>query len=350
MNDRLMKQVLAKLCGMSTIIIMLAVLIFFAVVNGMNGINFLASENLSVIVNQASFLVIVGIGQAIVILTGGINLSMGAVMAFSSVLCGGMLLKESNIFIGVPIVLVLLTGAATGLLNGVMITKLNLPPFIATFAMMYTCRGLAWVYLRNRVLYPLNESFRQIAMGRLFKIGGFTVTVPMLIAFLALLLFFWILRFTNFGRKVYFTGANPVAAKFSGIQTDRLLIIVYIISSMLAAFAGMMYVARLNACEPGLATKTHFEAITVSLIGGFAMSGGYGNIWGVAGGAVVVYTIQAGMNSLQMPSELQTLVNGFLIIMAVFMNQGLINRKMQLENDLSEELTEQKRRKRESES
>lgn len=90
MNDRLMKQVLAKLCGMSTIIIMLAVLIFFAVVNGMNGINFLASENLSVIVNQASFLVIVGIGQAIVILTGGINLSMGAVMAFSSVLCGGM--------------------------------------------------------------------------------------------------------------------------------------------------------------------------------------------------------------------------------------------------------------------
>lgn len=141
MNDRLMKQVLAKLCGMSTIIIMLAVLIFFAVVNGMNGINFLASENLSVIVNQASFLVIVGIGQAIVILTGGINLSMGAVMAFSSVLCGGMLLKESNIFIGVPIVLVLLTGAATGLLNGVMITKLNIPPFIATFAMMYTCRG-----------------------------------------------------------------------------------------------------------------------------------------------------------------------------------------------------------------
>ena len=174
--------------------------------------------------------------------------------------------------------------------------------------------------------------------------------MPMLIAFLALLLFFWILRFTNFGRKVYFTGANPVAAKFSGIQTDRLLNIVYIISSMLAAFAGMMYVARLNACEPGLATKTHFEAITVSLIGGFAMSGGYGNIWGVAGGAVVVYTIQAGMNSLQMPSELQTLVNGFLIIMAVFMNQGLINRKMQLENDLSEELTEQKRRKRESES
>ena len=274
MNEKLRKKVLVRLYGMSTVIIMLVVLGFFAVINQMNGINFLSTANLSVILNQASFLVIVGIGQALVILTGGINLSMGAVMAFSSVLCGGMLLKDSTVFIGVPIVLILLTGAVTGILNGLMITKLNIPPFIATFAMMYTCRGLAWVYLRNRVLYPLNENFRVIAMGRLFTVGGFTVTMPMLIAFAALLLFFWIFRFTNFGRRIYFTGANPIAAKFSGIKTDRLLILVYMISSILAAFAGMMYVARLNACEPGLATKTHFEAITVSLIGGFVMSGG----------------------------------------------------------------------------
>ena len=95
--------------------------------------------------------------------------------------------------------------------------------------------------------------------------------------------------------------------------------------------------AKLNACEPGLGTESNFEALTVALIGGFAMSGGYGNIWGVAGGALVTYTIQAGMNSLQMPSELQDLISGGLIIFAVFINQILANKRMELENDLRDE-------------
>ncbi|MFR5601659.1 MAG: ABC transporter permease, partial [Lachnospiraceae bacterium] len=230
-----------------------------------------------------------GISQALVILAGGINLSIGAVMAFSTVLCGNMLLKDSGVPIIVPVVLILLTGAVIGLLNGLMVTKLHIPPFIATFAMMYACRGLAWVYLRNQILYPLNENFRVIAMGRLFQIGGFTVTMPMVIAGIFLLVFFFLLKRTNWGRKLYFLGSNPTAARFSGIAVDKLLIMVYMLSCTIAAFGGLMYVARLNACEPGLATKTHFEAITVSLIGGFAMAGGYGNIWGVAGGAIVVY-------------------------------------------------------------
>lgn len=348
MNRTQSKKLLAKLCGMSTVIIMAIVLLFFAAANAAGGVTFLSSNNLSVIVNQACFLVIVGVGQALVILTGGINLSMGAVMAFTTVLWGGMLLKSSSAGFILPVVLVLVTGAVIGLINGLLITKLKIPPFIATFAVMYTCRGLAWVYLRNRVLYPLNEDFRVIGMGRLFTIGGFTVTMPMVIALLVLVGFHLLLKRTNLGRKIYFTGANPVAARFSGIHTDNIIILVYIISSVLAAFAGLMYVARLNACEPGLATKTHFEAITVSLIGGFAMAGGYGNILGVAGGAVVVYVIQAGMNSLQMPSELQTMVNGFLIILAVYLNQILADRRMELENDLSEELTAQKSRKREA--
>ena len=339
------KRIAARLCGMSTVIIMLFVLIFFSIANGMNGIHFLTASNVSTIVNQASFLMIVGIGQAIVILVGGINLSMGSVMAFTTVLCGGMLLEESTTSLAVPIVLILGIGAFIGFLNGIMVTKLNIPPIIATFAMMYACRGLAWVYLRNRVLYSLKDSFRVIATGRLFKIGGFTVTVPMLIAFIALLIFYIILKRTTLGRKIYFTGANVTAARFSRINTDRLTILAYVISSMMAAFAGLMYVARLNSAEPGMAGNTHFEAITISLIGGFSMAGGYGNIWGVAGGAIVVYTIQAGMNSLQLPSEMQTLVNGALIIIAVFVNQILMKKKMELENDLCEELTEQKARK-----
>lgn len=346
MNNRMGKRLAARLCGLSTIIIMVFVLVFFTIINGANGVNFLTPSNVSTIINQASFLVIVGIGQAIVILLGGVNLSMGAVMAFTTVLCGGMLLKDNATSAAVPVVLVLALGAFIGFLNGVMVTKLNIPPFIATFAMMYACRGLAWVYLRNRVLYSLKESFRVIATGRVLQIAGFTITVPMLIAALSLFVFYLILKHTNLGRKIYFTGANVTAARFSGINTDRLTILVYSLSSMMAAFAGLMYVARLNSAEPGLAGKAHFEAITISLIGGFSMSGGYGNIWGIAGGAVVVYTIQSGMNSLQLPSELQTLVNGALIIIAVFVNQILMNKKMEIENDLCEELTVQKAKKR----
>ena len=335
-NSLVSKRVQAKLSGMSPVIIMLVVFTIFALLNTVQGINFLSPSNLSTIINQACFLIIVGIGQSLVILVGGINLSMGAVMAFTTVLWGDMLLKDSGINPLIPSLLILATAALIGCFSGLMITKLNITPYIATFAVMYAFRGLAWVYLRNRVIYNLDKGFREIATGRLFKVGGFSVTVPMLIALGFLLFFYVLLRHTNFGRQLYFTGANPTAARFSGINTNRIIVLAYTISTALAGFAGLMFMARLNSTEPGMASKTHFEAITVSLIGGFVMTGGIGNIWGVAGGAIVVFTIQSGMNSLQLPGELQSMINGLLIIFAVFLNHTLANKKMQLENDLSD--------------
>lgn len=330
------KRVQSKLAGMSPLIIMLIVFLIFGLLNALHGINFISPSNLSTILNQACFLIIVGIGQSLVILVGGINLSMGSVMAFTTVMWGEMLLKNSGINPWIPSLLIIGSAALIGLMSGLMITKLKITPYIATFAVMYAFRGLAWVYLRNRVIYNLDLGFRQIATGWLYKIGKFSITVPMVIALAALVLFYFFLRHTNLGRKWYFTGANPVAAKFSGINTDRIILLAYTISTALAGFAGLMYMARLNSTEPGMAGKSHFEAITVALIGGFSMAGGYGNIWGVAGGAIVVYTIQAGMNSLQLPGELQSMINGFLIIFAVFLNHVLSNKKMQLDNDLAD--------------
>lgn len=341
MNGSVKKRMLARLYGMSTIIIVILVLLVFTIAAAANGTNFLKPSNLSTIMNQASFLVVLGIGQALVVLTGGIDLSVGALMAFVTVFWGEYLMKSSESPFMLGVLGVLLTGAVIGLLNGLMITKLRIPPFIATFATMYACRGLGWIYLRNRVLYPLNETFRQIATHNILKIDRFLIKSPILIALLLLTLTWWVLRKTNVGRKIYFTGASPIAARFSGINTDRIKIGIYVAASMFAAFAGLMYVARLNACEPGLGMDSNFEALTVALIGGFSMAGGYGNIWGVAGGALVVYTIQAGMNNLQMPSELQDLISGGLIIFAVFINTILANRRMQLENDLRDESAKQ---------
>ena len=331
------KKLLARLYGLSTVIIVLIVFLVFTIASAANGITFIKSSRLSTIMNQASFLVILGIGQAIVLLTGGIDLSVGALMAFVTVLWGELLMKSNPTHFMVPVLLILLTGALIGLINGLLITKLKIPPFIATFATMYACRGLGWIYLRNRVLNNLDEQFRQISTGKLFKIEKFIFTAPMLVAIICLFIAWFVLRRTNVGRKIYFTGSNGTAARFSGINTDRVKIGVYVASGLIAAFAGLMYVAKLNACEPGLGTDSNFEAITVALIGGFAMSGGYGNIWGVAGGAMVVYTIQNGMNTLQMPGQLQDLINGALIILAVFINQELINRRARLENDIRDE-------------
>jgi len=322
----------------SSLLILIAVVSFFTIVNFYHDHNFLTMSNISVIINQSCFLTVVGISQALAILTGGINLSIGSVMAFTTVMWGRMLMSSSQAQVHylIPMLLIILTGMFIGLVNGILITKLKMPPFIATFAVMYACRGMAWVALGKRVIYNLSGDFRYWGIGIIRNINGFMFTVPMVIVFILLILTGFMLKRTSFGRNIYFTGANPVAAKFSGIPTDRILISVYVISTGLAAFAGLLFGARLNSFEPGMATRAHFEGITVALIGGLAMSGGFGNIWGVLCGAIIVSTIYNGMNTLGVASELQTLVMGTMIILTVAFNQLLVRWNMTLRNELDD--------------
>lgn len=331
------KRVLKSTTDFSSLFILVAVLLFFEIANALNGDDYLTMGNISVILNQACFLTIIGIGQALAILTGGLNLAIGSVMAFTTVMWGRMLVGSTpDLPIIVPILLVIGTGMLIGFVNGILITKLKMPPFIATFATMYACRGLAWLALGKKVIYGLNSDFRFIGTGVVERVGGFAITAPMIIVLVMLLATHFMLTKTNFGRQIYFTGANPVAAKFSGIPTDRVIIWIYILSTGIAAFAGLLYGARLNSFEPGMAIKAPFEAITVALIGGIAMTGGFGNIWGVLCGSIIVATIHSGMNSLSVAPELQTLVMGALIIFAVAFNQFLIKKNMELRNELDE--------------
>ena len=321
----------------SSLLILIAVLAFFTIVNLFYGNDFLSMSNISVIVNQSCFLTVIGIGQALAILTGGVNLSIGSVMAFTTVMWGRMLMNtKGQVHYLIPVLLIILTGMLIGLINGLLITKLKMPSFMATFAVMYACRGMAWVALGKKVIYNLSPEFRYWGTGIIANVNGFMFTVPMVIVLLLLIFFGFMLKRTTFGRSIYFTGANPVAAKFSGIPTDRILILVYVISTGLAAFAGLLYGARLNSFEPGMATRAHFEAITVALIGGLAMSGGFGNIWGVLCGAIIVSAIYNGMNTLSVASELQTLVMGAVIILTVAFNQFLVRWNMALRNELDE--------------
>jgi ribose/xylose/arabinose/galactoside ABC-type transport system permease subunit len=151
-----------------------------------------------------------------------------------------------------------------------------------------------------------------------------------------------ILRKTRFGHNVYFTGANPLAAKFSGIAVNRLIVTVFVIAGALSGFSGVLYTAKVNACDASMYMESHFDAVSVALISGASLLGGYGNMWGSAVGALIISSIKNGMNTLQVPSEYQTLVLGVLIILSVFFNDRLVKKKMGSTERISTNKTEAK--------
>jgi ribose transport system permease protein len=275
---------------------------------------FFTGTNALNILRVASLLVILGIGETIVILTAGIDLSIGSVLSISSAIAA-LALKA-----GVPLPLALaaglVVGAALGLLNGLMVAVVKLPPFIATYGMMWVASGFAVVLLKGHVIYGFNEEFRFLGVGNLLG-------VPMPIILMAVL---WIpayilLRHTTFGRALYAVGANQEAARLSGVKKDQTLILAYTLSGLLAAAAGLLYVARLNASEAGIGAGMLLPAIAAVVIGGTSLFGGEGGIVGTLIGALIMTIVQNGMNLLGIESVWQGVVLGSLIVVAVLLDQ-----------------------------
>jgi ribose/xylose/arabinose/galactoside ABC-type transport system permease subunit len=321
----------------STIFVLLVVMIFFAVANKIiTGYDYLSVSNIATIINQASFLAVIGMAQMLTILVVGINLSIGSVMAFSAMLCGPLLLESSSYspLLG-PLAMIGIS-ALIGLLNGVLNTKLKIPSFIATFGTMFIFRGLAWIIAGNTVHFRIKPEIRFLAQGQILSIGRFTINMSIIVCIIVVILLTFLLKKTTLGRKIYFSGSNPVAAEFSGISVDKIVIITFIIAGALYGFCGVLYTAKVNACDASMYTGSHFDAVSVALLGGVSLAGGSGNVWGCAIGALIVSAIQNGLNTLQVPSEYQTLVLGVLIILSVFFNDWLTNKKMDItsENDL----------------
>ena len=311
------------LYSFSTLWILLFIILVLAVMNP----SFLRLSNLSTFVTQACFLFLLGAAELVVILTGGIDLSIGAVMTISTIICGNLMTQKSGVPFIVPILLVLLICAAIGMCNGLLVTKLKIPAFLATFATMYICRGGAWLY---------------IGAGVYFSLGGFRVTMPMVIVLLLAILLHLLLKKTNWGKRLFFTGANRTAAKFTGIQTDFKIIQAHILCSVIAGIAAVMYVSKLNAIDATLGANYHFDGLTVALIGGAVMSGGEGSAFGVMMGALIVSAINSGLNFLAVPTELQKAVLGVAMIAAVFLNQFLQRKKLTVADAIFETSTEEK--------
>jgi ribose transport system permease protein len=269
--------------------------------------NFMKVENFINILRQAAILNLLGIGMTLVILTGGIDLSNGAVLALSSCV-SAIYLKEGG-SIGVGILIALGIGLACGLVNGWMVARVLIPSFVITYAMMFFARGLAYIVLKGKIIYGFPKSFRFLGAGHLL-----TMPTPILLSAIIFLLFYFLLRHTPFGADIYALGSDEESSRLSGIKTQNRIIWVYALSGLLSSFAGIVYMSRLNAAEPVIGESFPLDAIAAVVIGGTLLEGGEGGIVGTIVGALIITVIINGMNLLGIPSLLQSFILGGIIL------------------------------------
>ena len=286
------------------------------------GQSFLLNEQrLVVMVLQVSVIGIIAIGVTQVIITGGIDLSSGSVVALTAMVAASLAQSSdavrivypslTNLPVVVPVVAGLAVGAVAGLVNGSVIAATAIPPFIATLGAMVTARGLARWYTRGAPISMLTDSYAAIGSG----------VVPVVIFLLTALVFHVALRFTRYGKFTYAIGANPQAARVSGIRVGRHLILVYTIAGTLSGLAGIVTSARAVSGQSGMGMMYELDAIAAAVIGGASLSGGIGRISGTVIGTLILGVVTSGFTFLRIDAYYQEIVKGVIIIAAVIADQ-----------------------------
>lgn len=277
--------------------------------------NFLTLTNILNVFRQVSINALIAFGMTFVILTGGIDLSVGATLALSGALTAGMMGAGFD-----PLTAVIIglgAGAVMGAVNGLLITKTNIAPFIATLATMTIYRGLALVYTDGRPITGLSsEFFTMIGGGYVFG-----VPVPVIIMLVLFAVLYFILRKTTFGRNVYAIGGNEEASRLSGIKTGRFKIYVYTLTGLLSALAGIILTSRLNSAQANAGTGYELDAIAAVVLGGTSLSGGRGWIVGTLVGALIIGVLNNGLNLMGVSSFYQQVVKGLVILLAVLLDR-----------------------------
>lgn len=274
---------------------------------------FLTVPNLLNVIRQVSFNGILAIGMTFVVITGGIDLSVGSVLAIAGVVSASLVVDgEARTSTLIAILVGLAVGMLCGWINGFLVTKGKLAPFIATMGMMTIARGASLVYTSGRPITSLTKSFQQIGSGFIFGIP-----IPIYILSAVAAIAYFILIYTKFGRHVYAVGGNETAAKASGLNTNKVKTLVYIISGMLAGLVGMVLSARVNSASPIWGTGYELDAIAAAVIGGTSLSGGVGSIPGTIVGALIIGIISNGLDILNVSAYYQQIIKGLIILVAV---------------------------------
>jgi len=271
--------------------------------------HFATVDNLSIVLRQAALQFLMAAGLTLVILTGGIDLSVGAVLGLAACV-GAAVIADGHVWLGV--IAAIATGILCGTVNGVMVAYVRVPAFIATYGMLWIAHGLGYVFMKGEVIHGFPPEFRVLGAG---FVGG--VPVPVIVMLLLIGLLYVMLRATRFGRYLYAIGGNPHAARLSGLSVRRTLVGVYAASGALAAFAGLVVIARTNAADSGTGEELLLPAIAAVCLGGTSLFGGHGGIVGTAVGALILALVVNGMNLLGVATFWQALVMGVILILAV---------------------------------
>ncbi len=277
--------------------------------------SFVSFRNISNIFTNASILIILGVGQTIAVITNGPDLSSGSVMTISAVV-GAILMKSYNVNFVIAIIIALLIGCLLGAINGYMIAYVGIPSFISTYGLQWAVFGFAYVILNGYVLYDFDSTFRFIGNGSLFGV----IQMPIVVMIVVALIGIFILKKTTLGRKFYAVGSNRVSATMSGINTKSVILRAFIISGVMSAFAGILFVARMNAVQADIGSSYLLPILATVYMGGTSAAGGEGGIVGTVVGALVITMVNNCMNLLSVPSEWRDAIIGILIIFTVLMD------------------------------
>lgn len=289
---------------------LLALLILVVVISVLNP-SFLSINNLLNLLRQVSINGLIAFGMTFVIMTGGIDLSVGSVLALSSAFTVSLMVNGINqIF---AIIIGLVSGAALGAINGALISKGKLAPFIATLATMTVYRGATLVFTDGNPITASNqEIFAFFGRGYIFGIP-----TPVVIYFICFVILYVVLHKTVFGRKTYSIGGNEKAALISGVNVDKMKIKIYAISGLMASLAGIIQASRLSSAQPTAGQSFEIDAIAAVVLGGTSMSGGRGRLVGTLIGALIIGTISNGLNLLGVSSFYQDIAKGLVIVLAM---------------------------------
>jgi len=296
--------------------LLLMVVIFSSCAEG-----FLSTDNFWLVLTQVSVNMCLSVGMTLVILTGGIDLSVGSVLALSGAVMAGLLkngleLPAFNLFVGFTalgaIFTGLLVGSFLGFFNGLMIALLRIPPFVATLAMMTIARGLTQLWTGGAAITGLGDVLRYVGTGRFAGVPVLVWTCAAIVAIAVL-----VLRKTRFGRYIYAVGGNERAARLSGLNVNRIKLRVYTIAGALSAVGGLIVTSKLDSATPIAGDGYELDSIAAVVIGGTSLSGGRGSVLGTVLGVLIIGVLNSGLIILSVPPFWQKVIKGCVILLAV---------------------------------
>lgn len=297
--------------NMGIIFVLLILCIILSIVSPV----FLTTDNLISVLRQVSNNVFLALGMTLIMILGGIDLSVGAIVAASGTLTVGFIVNN-GMPIPAAILLGILIGVVLGFFNGVIIAHFKLPAFIVTLATMNIAQGIAYIYSGGRSARITNDAYTMIGTGKLF---GF-LPLPVVYMVILTIIFIIILNKTRFGTNIFAIGGNREAARLSGVPSKKVEIAVYTIAGLLAALAGIVLSARMYSGQPSVGSGYEMDAIAACVLGGVSMAGGRGRISGTIFGVLIIGIVSNGLNLMGVSSFWQLLVKGLIILIAVLID------------------------------